>query len=314
MDLTTNTLRCGPSGWSFPHWEGVVYPRTHPRGFHPLSFLAGCFDVLEIESTYLEHVKPEVSRVWLRKVEHNPNFRFTARLNRQFTHERQLDAVAIREYKDGLAPLWHAGRLGCVVMQFPWAFRFTPENREHLIRLRRTFAEYPLVAEMRHNSWMTEEAVGVFVDYKIGFGNIDQTEYVRAMPPTAHLTSPVGYVRLYGRSAREWFMNFDDRLAPQGRFDYLYSRQELDAWRPGIERITAHASETYVVLANDAGGRSVVNSLQLHEILGLRTIEAPEPLVDCYAEQLAPLVRRTPRQESLFVEPPPVYTGSRAVA
>ncbi len=85
-------------------------------------------------------------------------------------------------------------------MQFPWSFRFTAENKDFFIRLRRAFHEFPLVAEMRHSSWMAEEAVGVFLDYRVGFCNIDQPEYTRAMPPTAYLTSGVGYVRLHGRN------------------------------------------------------------------------------------------------------------------
>ena len=36
---------------------------------------------------------------------------------------------------------------------------------------------------------MAEEAIGTFIDYRVGFCNIDQPEYTRAMPPTALLTS-----------------------------------------------------------------------------------------------------------------------------
>ena len=29
-------IRVGPSGWSYPEWEGPVYPGAKPRGYHPL--------------------------------------------------------------------------------------------------------------------------------------------------------------------------------------------------------------------------------------------------------------------------------------
>ena len=29
-------IKVGPAGWSYPDWEGLVYPRKKPRGFHPL--------------------------------------------------------------------------------------------------------------------------------------------------------------------------------------------------------------------------------------------------------------------------------------
>ena len=106
-------------------------------------------------------------------------------------------------------------------MQFPWSFRFTVENREFLIRLRRTFSEFPLVAEMRHSSWMAEEAVGTFLDYRIGFCNIDQPDYTRAMPPTAFLTSGIGYVRLHGRNPKNSLGGFNPAAPRLRQHDYL---------------------------------------------------------------------------------------------
>src|SRR5579884_4096772 len=35
-----NTIHCGPAGWVYPHWNGVVYPKAKPRGFHPLEYLS----------------------------------------------------------------------------------------------------------------------------------------------------------------------------------------------------------------------------------------------------------------------------------
>ena len=30
----------GTAGWSYPHWNGLVYPKAHGSGFHALEFLA----------------------------------------------------------------------------------------------------------------------------------------------------------------------------------------------------------------------------------------------------------------------------------
>jgi len=51
------------------------------------------------------------------------------------------------------------------------------------------FPRFALVAEMRHSSWIHDEALGTLVDHGIGFCNIDQAEYTKATPPTAFLTS-----------------------------------------------------------------------------------------------------------------------------
>ena len=181
--------RIGTAGWSYPHWDGTVYPKPQTRGLHSLEYLSRFVDLVEINSSFYRPLQPEVTKVWMKKVEANPNFRFTAKLHQRFTHLRSLQPSDIAEFKDGIRPLMNAGKLGALLMQFPWSFRFTTENRDFLIRLRRAFHDFPLVAEMRHSSWMSDEAIGTFIDYKVGFCNIDQPDYTKAMPATALLTS-----------------------------------------------------------------------------------------------------------------------------
>src|SRR5271155_3187850 len=183
MNLPQN-LHCGVSGWSYGHWNGVVYPKIKPRGFHALEYLASCFDAVEINTTFYQSIRPEIARLWAQKTSANPKFVFTAKMHRHFTHERSLSTTEISGFKEGLWPLLRAGKLGCILMQFPWTFRYTAENREFVIRLRRAFHEFPLVAEMRHASWLADEALGALIDYRIGFCKIDQAQYTKAKPPT----------------------------------------------------------------------------------------------------------------------------------
>src|SRR3989441_5316307 len=253
-------LRCGTSGWSHADWNSVVYPSIQPRGFHPLEYLSQHLDLIEIDSSFHRPLRPELSKLWIGKISPHPNFMFSAILGRQFTHERLLDPAAIREFKDGLWPLRTAGRLGCLLMRFPWSFRFTRENRDFLIELRRAFHEFPLVAEMRHASWMLDEALGTLMDYRVGFCNVDQPSGVRATPPDALITSPIGYVRLLGRNGGDWT---DEETAA----DYLYTPQELGSWQTRIERLRVHTNATFVVTANHTAGKAVVNALQLKAML-----------------------------------------------
>lgn len=251
------TIFCGPSGWS---------SLRNGRMQHGLEFVAQHFGAVEIPDSFREPLKPELSRLWLRKVDPHTDFQFTAKLHRCFTHDRVLDAHRVAVWKEGLWPLLRGGRLGCILMQFPWSFRYTAENREFLIRLRRTFHEFPLAAEMRHSSWMLDEAIGTLIDHKVAFCNLDQPTYTRAMPPTAFLTSSIGYVRLHGRNAFNWFQQ---EAAPvqSHRYDYLYSDFELTEWKARIERISGFASKVFVIMNNDAGSKAIVNGLQLQSLL-----------------------------------------------
>src|SRR5215831_21324090 len=123
MPLPAN-LHCGVSGWSYQHWNGIVYPKLKPRGFHALEEVAKYFDAAEINTTFYQSIRPEIAKLWLRKVSHNLKFLFTAKLGRRFTHERLLNPGEVTVFKDGLWPLMRAGKLGCVLMQFPWTFRY----------------------------------------------------------------------------------------------------------------------------------------------------------------------------------------------
>lgn len=282
----SSNVRIGTAGWSYPHWNGVVYPVAHGTGFHPLELVSRHLDCVEINSSFYQSLKPELVKLWIKKVERNPQFQFTAKLHKQFTHQRVLADPEVAAFKEGLYPLLTAGKLGALLLQFPWAYRFTEENRDFFIRLRRAFGEFPLVAEMRHESWLAEDAQGVFLDYKVGFCNIDQPEYTRAMPPTAILTSAIGYVRLHGRNPLNSLGGFEQGAARLRQHDYLYSGDELAEWQERIERVARFSDRTFVVFNNDAAGKSVVNALQLKEAMGSRRTPAPLELRRKYPVEL----------------------------
>jgi uncharacterized protein YecE (DUF72 family) len=300
-----SSLYIGTAGWAYPHWNGVVYPRTQSAASHPLDLVAKHLSTVEINSSFYQCLKPEVVKLWMKKVEDHPGFLFTAKLHQRFTHDRTLEQGEIAAFKNGLWPMLKARKLGALLMQFPWSFRFTPENQEFFIRLRREFHEFPLVAEMRHSSWLAEEAVGTFLDYRVGFCNIDQPAYTRAMPPTQMLTSDVGYVRLHGRNPKNSLGAFDRGAGDRGtarlrQHDYLYSDAELAEWAKRIEHVQRFAERTFVVFNNDAAGKSFVNALQLGAMMtGVRG-SAPKELRRRYPMELAPFDPAYAEQQCLF--------------
>lgn len=271
-------LRCGVSGWNHPYWTGREVAGAK---LHALERVAAYFNAVEIKQTFDQVLKPEVAQLWVRKVKANAEFQFTVKLGKQFSHERLLGEEAVKEWSAGVKVLDRAGRLGAVLMQFPWSFKFTAENRKHVIALRRAFHMFPLVAEFRHESWMADEALGTLIDYKIGFCNVDQPEFVRAMPPTSFLTSAIGYVRLHGRNS----FGFHGPAGPGvQRYDYDYSHEELQEWCPRIERLRAHSQRTFVIANNDNGQKAAHNMLDLASMLG---VNGPQPALVLMAPKKA---------------------------
>jgi uncharacterized protein YecE (DUF72 family) len=114
-------IRVGPAGWSYKDWNGIVYPPKAGSKFDPLAYLASFFDTIEINSSFYGPPTATSSKSWARRIAHNPKFKFTAKLYQIFTHKR---GKATREDEDvfraGIDPLVEAGKLGALLLQFPW--------------------------------------------------------------------------------------------------------------------------------------------------------------------------------------------------
>jgi len=77
----------GTAGWSYKDWEGIVYPALIKKSQHPVEYMARYFDMLQINTSFYGHVKPEWGKLWCHKARAaNPRFLFTAKLNRALTH------------------------------------------------------------------------------------------------------------------------------------------------------------------------------------------------------------------------------------
>jgi uncharacterized protein YecE (DUF72 family) len=202
-----------------------------------LELLAGRFSVAEVSRSKSQPLRPEVSRLWARIAKTNANLRFSVRAWQALLSPHIPREKDIATFRDGLRPLEQAGLLGAVVLEFPHSFRFSVETRSQVLRIRRSLPGFPLLAEFRHISWMSEDALGFLTDYHLGFVNLDQYQHARAMPPTAFLTSPVGYVRLHGRNAP----------GAATSKTYRYCDQELDSWASRIRKVNRFAERTFVV-------------------------------------------------------------------
>jgi uncharacterized protein YecE (DUF72 family) len=282
-------IRVGTAGWSYKDWEGVFYPPGMTRRKqHPLEYLAQCFDMVEVNTSFYGHIKPELAKLWARRVEAvNPKFVFTAKLHRSFTHSplavmEPTSAATIRPSqqdeslaREGLDALASTGKLGALLIQFPVSFKNTALNREYLEALLGQFLEFPRVVEIRHSSWDNPETLSYFVGMHVAFCNIDQPLIGRSLEPTEYVTSPVGYVRLHGRNYDQWF----EAEKSADRYNYFYKEQELEGWKDKITRIAQKAEVVYVVTNNHFQAKAAVNALQLKQMLSGQRVRAPESLL-----------------------------------
>ncbi len=291
----------GVAGWSYEDWKGRVYPAGAGRRFDPLEYIARFFDVVEINSSFYRVPPAAWTRSWAKRVEDHPRFRFTAKLWRGFTHERNGAPAAadIAEYREGIDPLAEEDRLLAVLAQFPWSFKNGPEERRWLAFVVKAFVEYPLVLEVRHASWDEPETLAWLEERGVSLATIDQPLHEGSLGPVDRRTGPVAYYRFHGRNWAAWFA---EGRPTHERYDYLYDRTELEPWAARIAAAAEDARVNAVVAItnNHYQGQAAVNALQLKSWSTGRPVPAPEPLVAAYPKELAGVAAESPGQGDLF--------------
>jgi uncharacterized protein YecE (DUF72 family) len=284
----------GTAGFSYKDWEGIVYPKALAKAKrHALEYIAPYFDCCEINTTFYGHLKPELAKRWCALVrDSNPDFQFTAKLNKAFTHApaAQVNPTSAKTLnpqsedeklaRAGLDALAAEHRLGALLAQFPISFKNTDENRKYLEALIKRFSDYPLVVEVRHSTWNEAEVLAAFAQMGVAFCNIDQPLLGKAIRPSTHVTSPIGYVRLHGRNYKEWFES-DNR---DDRYNYLYTVPEVKKWTERAKEVGEKAEKTFVVTNNHYKGKAAANALEIKSLLKGKKVKGPQTLVDEYPE------------------------------
>jgi uncharacterized protein YecE (DUF72 family) len=273
-------ISIGPAGWSYADWRGKVFPEAAGTKFDTLALVAKYFDTAEINSSFYYPPKPATARSWIKRVAHNPNFIFTAKLHKVFTHKREkLTGKDEGAFREGIGPLVEAGKLGALLIQFPWSFKNDPEERIYLTQLCERFKDYPSVVELRHESWNDPRIIQTLEDLGVGLCDIDQPLFANSIKPSAEVTSPIGYIRLHGRNYQNWFREEANVVE---RYDYLYSRDELEPWVERIKQVADKAKQTYVITNNHARGQSLVNAFEVLALLEEQRLPGPAKLIESY--------------------------------
>jgi uncharacterized protein YecE (DUF72 family) len=296
-------IRVGPAGWSYPDWEGRVYPPHKPHGFHALPYLARYFDTIEINSTFYALPSAKITERWVQLVAEHERFRFFAKLTRDFTHMPEpgeddrgdeWEAKA-RAFRAGIDPLVRARRLSGLLVQFPISFLHGKSEVRRLGRLRALFHDVPLLLEVRHQSWFERPAIDQVRGLSYSLAYIDLPSAWNHPPPWHEPTGPLGYLRLHGRNSQQWFRGDTER---DDKYDYLYGPQEMEALAQKSRRIASVHDETAVITNNHFSGQAVANAIDLMFLLQGGPVLAPAEIVDSYPH-LRPRTR-VEGQRSLF--------------
>ena len=281
-------IAVGTCNWA-DHTDFYPHEMEHGRRQRDkLTYYAGYFPIVEIDTTFYGIPRPPVVEGW---VERTPDaFRFNIKAFRSLTgHERdnrrprKPTADEERDFMAALAPLRQSGKLVAVHYQFPPWMTNRPEAREWLLEARDRHPDDLLAIEFRHRSWYDGDAWPATEDLlrelECVYVGVDSPQVgTGTAPPLLAVTSKrLCITRFHGRNWRTWYKS---GATSGDRFDYLYEPSELEEWVPGIRAVSDDGVPVHVLLNNNRSNYAVVNAFDFGALLGLGLPRPPEPVIE----------------------------------
>ena len=291
----------GISSWTEPTLvrAGTFYPKEAKSAEERLRFYASQFPVVEVDSTYYSPPSERNSVLWIERTPRDFTFDIKAYslltqhptrvdslikdikealppelAERRTVYAERLPAELVDEvwdrFESALMPLHSAGKLGSVLFQFPQYFVISRKNKDYILEVKSRLKDFTITIEFRHKSWLEErnreETLSFLEEHDLPLVCVDMPQgFVSSLPPIAVATSRnLAVVRFHGRNKEVWERK--TKTAAE-RFEYEYSKGELEGWAPKIEGLARQARETHVVMNNCYRDYAVNNARQLAGLL-----------------------------------------------
>lgn len=248
--MSRGQLQVGTSGYQYPHWRGVFYPRDLAKKDW-FAHYARHFATVEINNTFYNLPAAETFDAWRESAP--SGFCYVLKFSRYGSHLKRLknpenSVPTFLERAERLGP-----RLGPILVQLPGNWRPDPERlRGFLEALPR---RHRWAFEFRDPRWYTDEILDLLDRHGAALCEHDMSED-RPPRPTADWR----YLRFHGHGYRGSYS--PQHLGAQAR----RIREDLDAGR-----------DVYAFFNNDADGYAPQNAQQLQRYVTHRAGEARPP-------------------------------------
>ena len=238
-------IHIGTSGWSYDHWEGIVYPPGTPS-LARLDAYARRFVTVEVNNTFYRWPKPEVFATWRDRTP--DGFLFSAKASRGLTQFRKLNDPApwLERMDAGLRQLGE--KMGVLVLQLPPHFPYHPERLAAFLEVAPSWPR--LAIEFRHPSWHRKETFALLERRGVAYCVMSGANLACVLRATA----PFVYVRLHGPD-------------PGRLYGGSYPEADLRWWADRIREWAAQGRDVYAYFNNDGHGHAVRNAESLRALL-----------------------------------------------
>lgn len=109
-------IHIGTSGWSYNHWQGILYPEKTPSAKR-LAYYLKRYDTVEVNNTFYRWPRDEVFAGWREQLP--SGFRMTIKASRVLTHNKKLNEPEAwtQRIANGVAHLNE--KMGVLLVQLP---------------------------------------------------------------------------------------------------------------------------------------------------------------------------------------------------
>lgn len=272
-------IRIGLAGWGDHDalYEQGIAARDRLKAY------SRYFRTVEVDSSFYAVQSPDQFARWAGDTP--KDFTFVIKAYQGMTgHSRgripfQDTETMFRAFRESIRPVVEAGKLTCVLFQYPPWFDCTRTNVEQLRQAKRLMGDLPLALEFRHQSWfmpeMREKTLAFMTKEGWVHSICDEPQAgVGSIPTVLHPTDDrLTLVRMHGRNAANWNQGGGPNWR-EVRYLYRYSESELLEWKEHLTALQKQTKEICIIFNNNSGGDAAHNALELMRLLGMPT----EPL------------------------------------
>jgi uncharacterized protein YecE (DUF72 family) len=235
----------GTSGWSYNHWQGILYPPGLPA-INRLEVYAQRFNTVELNSSFYHWPRAASFQNWHDRLPER--FRLSVKAPRGLTHGQRLSEPEtwLERIQRGMDILGE--KRGMLLVQLP------PDMARDDARLEGFLKQLPpqlrVAFEFRHPSWHVEPVFALLERHGAAYCVMSGA----GLPCLLQATAPFVYVRLHGPS-------------PPHLYAGSYTEDDLDWWATRLNEWRAAGHTCWAYFNNDAAGNAVRNARRLQELV-----------------------------------------------
>jgi uncharacterized protein YecE (DUF72 family) len=236
----------GTSGWSYAHWDGVLYPPGTPPA-RRLDLYTREFGTVELNASFYRWPREASFASWRRRLP--DGFRMSVKAPRGLTHGKRLYDPEV--WADRITRCWHEllDRRGVLLVQLPPGMVRDDARLDWF--LGRLPWWVPVAVELRHPSWHDDEVFALLERHGASYVVMSGA----GLPCVLRATAPVVYVRLHGPSREHLYAG-------------SYPEPDLAWWADRVREWEASGHEVYAYFNNDGDGNAVRDARRLRQLLG----------------------------------------------